>query len=416
MPISILAFVFLLIAAVSPAQEPLKHPGEGSFTGCTPPGAAVATLAGNDFGFALHRALREDGKNSVSSPWSVSEAFLFVRGCTTGTTMQEVETAFRWSSPSGAADTAVLDRSAAELRHELSSPTGPLKAANRLWLYSGVPAGTYREETIEALRKAHGPGVERIDFSAPEPARKTINAWVSERTDTRIPELVPAGVFDDLVRLVVTNAVYFKDVWKQSFDPAATKSAPFHVGPTESVPVPLMDGKISALFATGDDGTFVEIPFKGDRYAFAFFAALPPEGKTLAAFEDELDGAKFGRLRSAMKDVKDLRVRLPKLDFKSDYRLHERGLPELGVKAAFEFSDDWSPLIKERLRIRYVGHQATFVLDESGAEAAAATVVVAAKRGAPRKQPAFIADRPFLFAIVHRATGAVAFLGRFVKP
>ena len=31
-----------------------------------------------------------------------------------------------------------------------------MKAANRLWLYSGVPAGTYREETIEALRPKYG--------------------------------------------------------------------------------------------------------------------------------------------------------------------------------------------------------------------------------------------------------------------
>ena len=87
------------------------------------------------------------------------------------------------------------------------------------------------------------------------------------------------------------------------------------------------------------------------------------------------------------------------------------------MKEAFKFSADWSPLIADKLGITYVGHQATFVLDESGAEAAAATTVVVSKgAGSPKKAPAFIADRPFLFAIVHRATGAVAFLGRFVKP
>ncbi len=416
MPIPTLALFLFLVVTVATAQQPPKHPSEGAFTGCTPPGATVAAQANNDFGFALHRALREDGKNSVSSPWSVSEAFLFVRGCTTGKTRQEVEAAFRWSLPEGATDAAVIDRSAVELRERLKSATGPLKAANRLWLHAGVPAGTYREATIDALVKLHGGGVERIDFSTPEPARKSVNDWVSEQTARHIPELVPVGVLDASTRLVVTNAVHFKDVWAKSFDPAKTTAAPFHVNATETVSVPLMDGKRDVSFSTGAEGSFVEIPFQSDRFAYAFFAALPPEGRSLAEFEDGVDAAKFARWRAGLKDHKELRVRLPRLAFKSDYRLHERGLPELGMKEAFKFSADWSPLIADMLGIVYVGHQATFVLDESGAEAAAATVVVSARAGSAKKAPAFIADRPFLFAIVHRATGAVAFLGRFVKP
>ena len=63
-------------------------------------------------------------------------------------------------------------------------------------------------------------------------------------------------------------------------------------------------------------------------------------------------------------------------------------------------------------------HKAFASVDEAGTEAAAATAVVM-ERGMPPppKDPVlFRADRPFLFLIRHRPTGAILFLGRLVDP
>ena len=57
-------------------------------------------------------------------------------------------------------------------------------------------------------------------------------------------------------------------------------------------------------------------------------------------------------------------------------------------------------------------------VDEQGTEAAAATAVIGIATGAPdpTEPVRFIADRPFLIAIVDLATDAVVFLGRVVDP
>ena len=50
-------------------------------------------------------------------------------------------------------------------------------------------------------------------------------------------------------------------------------------------------------------------------------------------------------------------------------------------------------------------------------EAAAATVVMMLRGGAPSGEPIrFDADRPFVFAIRHAKTGAILFLGRLADP
>jgi serpin B len=401
MPHRLLSLLALFAASVA-AQDSGKPPEPA-------PAAALSRAKDlNGFAFDLHRALREEGKNLVASPWSVAEAFLFVRGCTTGDVRKEVDAAFRYS---GAGDAA--DDGAARLR-ALFEKSGAMRAANRMWLHSKVPAGYYREETVARLTNLHGEGVARLDFGEAEQARAAINGWVSERTAKLIPELLPPDVLGAAVRLVVTNAVHFKDAWKTPFDAKRTKEAPFRVSATESVPTMLMSGRIACRFGNYGDATVVEVPF-GDG-TFALFAALPPEATTLAALEDGLDAEKFAAWRKDLKDRDALLVKLPRTKLASDLKLHQRGLPELGLKRAFGMSTDWSPLVgADPLGIAYVGHQAVFEMNEQGAEAAAATVVVA-RAGSAARPPQFVADRPFLFAIVHRATGAIVFLGRYVKP
>ena len=54
-------------------------------------------------------------------------------------------------------------------------------------------------------------------------------------------------------------------------------------------------------------------------------------------------------------------------------------------------------------------------MDEKGTEAAAATALVMAVSAAPEPIE-MTADRPFIFAIAERETGAILFLGRVTDP
>uniref|UniRef100_A0A915I5E8 Serpin domain-containing protein n=1 Tax=Romanomermis culicivorax TaxID=13658 RepID=A0A915I5E8_ROMCU len=57
-------------------------------------------------------------------------------------------------------------------------------------------------------------------------------------------------------------------------------------------------------------------------------------------------------------------------------------------------------------------------VNEQGSEGAAASSLTISFRSAPsdEEQLIFVADRPFLFALVDKANGLILFLGRFVYP
>jgi serpin B len=67
------------------------------------------------------------------------------------------------------------------------------------------------------------------------------------------------------------------------------------------------------------------------------------------------------------------------------------------------------------LFIQDVVHQAFVAVDENGTEAAAATAVIIGEVSAPPPATLRI-DRPFVFVIIDRPTGATLFIGRVLDP
>ena len=62
-------------------------------------------------------------------------------------------------------------------------------------------------------------------------------------------------------------------------------------------------------------------------------------------------------------------------------------------------------------------HQTWLSVDESGIEAAAATVLIMIVVSGPAEPPVdVVLDRPFLFRIVDATTGAPLLLGRITDP
>ena len=62
-----------------------------------------------------------------------------------------------------------------------------------------------------------------------------------------------------------------------------------------------------------------------------------------------------------------------------------------------------------------VFHKAFVLVDEEGTEAAAATAAMVFVRGRPPPVSVSV-DRPFIFLIRDRETGAVLFVGRVLDP
>jgi len=109
-------------------------------------------------------------------------------------------------------------------------------------------------------------------------------------------------------------------------------------------------------------------------------------------------------------------VQLPRFRFESSWRLDDT-LKAMGMPTAFSGDADFSAMNgRKGLFISAVTHRAFVAVDEKGTEAAAATAVVMERKGRPAEPRLFKADRPFLFCIRDRETGALLFLGRVSDP
>jgi serpin B len=160
----------------------------------------------------------------------------------------------------------------------------------------------------------------------------------------------------------------------------------------------------------------VEIPFRGQQLAMVF--VLPPEDVGLAEFEQNLDGSRLSRLLAGLRNAPHglVDLKLPRFEMRTPLPLNSP-LRALGMKRAFGGAAEFAGIAAEQLFVSDVIHQAFVKVDEIGAEAAAATAIVMRKGGlATGDAFPFVADRPFLFAIVERSSGAILFFGRCVRP
>jgi serpin B len=285
-----------------------------------------------------------------------------------------------------------------------------LRVANRLWPQEGHE---FREAFLALVQRCYGAPVTPVDFRNAEAARQTINAWVEERTERKIQELIPLRILDPLTRLVLVNAIYFKGNWASPFEKNLTHPAPFWVTPGEQAQVQMMTQAHELGYAEFDGLQVLELPYAGEDASM--IVLLPRERDGLAALEAALTVQNLDQWTSGLTQDR-VEVFLPAFEVTFAVRL-DAALQSLGMVDAFSGARaDFSGMDGSRgLFIGAVLHKAFVAVNEEGTEAAAATAVVMG-RGMLMPPPVFRADHPFLFLIREKRTGSVLFLGRVVEP
>ncbi len=157
----------------------------------------------------------------------------------------------------------------------------------------------------------------------------------------------------------------------------------------------------------------IELPYAGDKLSMVIL--LPRKGVDLARVEQALSPEGLRQWRSAMEE-EDVVVFLPRFKTTMRFVLNDElaalGMPDAFDQARANFSGMTG---RPNLYISLVVHKAFVDVNEEGTEAAAATAVVMTGKSAHR-DTVFQADRPFIFAIVHRESGSILFLGRVMDP
>lgn len=408
---SLIPLAALVLAACAPAAEeaePHARPAADA-----PAVAADPADSTRRFALALHRELgREETGNIFFSPLSIATAFGPVTAGAGGETRAAIVRALSYPG-SGASLHSALGELGRSLGREREHAT--LTVANALWVKHGFGV---RPEFERIVRSDYGASVVQLDFAGnPDGSARAINAWVSERTNGRIPSLIEAESLDEYTRLVVTNAVYFLADWQSEFRPGATAPRPFTLADGSTIRTPMMSQR--SAFRHHDAGGFAAIDLPYRDPGLAMTVLLPAAHDGLPALEQALNPQRLADVLRALDAAEPVQVdlQLPKLELRTSYEM-EPALTRLGMGIAFSNRADFSGISQaEPLAIDRVIHKTFLRVDEKGTEAAAATGIEIGVVSMPAPpQIVFHADRPFLFMLRDRESGAILFFGRIMRP
>ena len=377
----------------------------------------------NEFAWDLYQQLKGEEGNLFFSPCSLRTALAMAYAGAKGQTAAQMERALRLTHR-GATLHATLAQTCQELQPGAKRDCD-LNIANSLWGQEGSP---WLDEFLTTLRTYYGGGLNEVDFAAaPEEAREKINAWVENNTNRKIRDLIPPGGLDQLTRLLLVNAVWFRGSWLYPFEAEDTTDEPFYLNAAEQVTAPLMhrDGE-GYLYAEVEGNQILELPYVGRRLTMVVMLPKTRDGlpELEAAITTEAIESWLERLR--WPRGKGMDVYLPGFCFTWGTKGMKEALAALGMVVPFEPGkadlsgmNGITPPADEALYMSQVYHKAFVGVNEAGTEAAAATGVIAVALGAcvdSPPPPVFRADHPFVFLIRDKVSGTILFLGRLVDP
>ncbi len=386
----------------------------------TAPSASAADMTalvdGNTtFGFDLYRILSKTEGNIFYSPYSISAALAMTYAGAKGDTAKHMADTLHFTLPQSRLHTAFnsLDIEMSKRGEGARGKDGKgfrLHVVNAIW---GQKNYSFLPSFLDVLAENYGAGLRIVDFiQETEKSRTKINTWVSDQTEDRIKDLIPAGAIDTQTRLVLTNAIYFNAAWLNQFSASATANAPFHMIDGKDKTVPMMKQTESYGYAEGDGYQAVELPYDGR--ALSMIVLLPRAGQ-FTSFQGSLDAQKVKGIIGTLKN-KQVALTMPKFQFDSEFSL-KKALVALGMEVEFTSDADFSGMTGNRdLFISDVIHKAFVAVDEKGTEAAAATAVIMSVTAMPLQPVEVTVDRPFIFLIRDVKTGAVLFIGQILNP
>jgi serpin B len=363
--------------------------------------------ADNNFTFSLFKKIPDSpGKNVMVSPLSISLALSMALNGAGGTTKTDMINALGLTGLSVDEINQVYSDLVVALKK--ADPDVVLNVANSIWIKKTFPV---LEPFITTNQKYYDARVERLDFTSS--ALSTINGWVNEKTNGKIPKILDQISAEEIMFLI--NAIYFKGKWQVQFSKDQTQNGSFSMTTGGLVTVPMM--KIKEKFGYSEQTGYKALEMPYGRGKFNMVILLPDIGKTPGQIMDQMNTSAWETLKSSMTSSAKVDVWLPQFKFTWESDLNGI-LSALGMSVAFSESQaDFSRINStDKLFITKVKHKTFIEVNEEGTEAAAATSVGIGVTSIGPAAPEFHVTRPFLFLITEEDTGAILFAGKVENP
>ncbi len=403
--ISTILLSLLLLSIISCKQEEF-----------TPPGSIVLDEksvelieAENEFGLELFQKIysqEEKYDNIMVSPLSVSLALAMTYNGANG----ETQTAMEETLKVYGLTSEEINESYATLVTALKSldPKVVLEIANAIYYREGF---SVEDDFISTNRNYYDAEVEALDFGSSQ-ALKTINKWVADKTHDKIDKILDNISGDQVMFLL--NAIYFNGIWQTKFDRDDTEDLPFYLENGSTINVPTMQKTESLPYYSNNLFSVVKLAYGAGNYNMFIF--LPQENNSVEDLVDELNASSWESWMENFTDSANIDLQLPRLKYGYEIKLNEV-LSEMGMGVSFTAAADFTGINKNGgLFIDYVKHKTFIEVNEKGTEAAAVTIVAIRENSAALHNLQFNVNRPFLYAITEKDTGAILFMGTVKNP
>ncbi|KAK8787723.1 hypothetical protein V5799_022499 [Amblyomma americanum] len=212
------------------------------------------------------------------------------------------------------------------------APEVTFHVANRIYSDQKFTVhGSYRA----LLEESYGATMQSVDFEiGHESILHEANAWVSEKTASKIQSNLPSGSVDANTALIHLSAICFRGFWQWPFDLVYSMRQLFRLNYHEAVQANIMfQCQIFKLGCSEElRASALEMPYRGQMMSMVIF--VPDDVEGLRNLEQSLTPANLSELLAGMKLVDNVQLFLPKFRIEHSVALRET-LEDLGVKDLF---------------------------------------------------------------------------------
>lgn len=264
-------------------------------------------------------------------------------------------------------------------------------------------------EFAKTVGESYQAAIESLDFSSAKTTSR-INGWCSEHTDGMIPKIITQ--VDASAISYLLNAIYFNGTWTSKFDAHNTKQENFRGFTRDIQKVDMMHQVKKFRYLDNDTFKAVNLPYGNGSYSMTVF--LPNEDKSIFDMMKVLDAEKLAQVNRDM-DYCMVNLKLPKFTTETSLGLNDI-ISKLGAPMMFNPSQaDFSQFAKGNFFVSKMLQKAKIEVSEQGTKAAAVTAAIMLTSAAPMeyRHVDFIANRPFVYMITDRQSGAILFMGQY---
>ncbi|OZC05995.1 serine proteinase inhibitor [Onchocerca flexuosa] len=278
-----------------------------------------------------------------------------------------------------------------------------LHLANRFYLQQGLLRKRNIKRTLELY---YNESLHYFENGRKHEFVKEVDEWISSETNSEITELIAGNSINQETKMLLLSSIYFNGTWLSQFFPQGTREMNFYISENKLKKVPMMTQTNYFYYYEDSSAKVVKLPYVDRKIEMLLI--MPKKRFGLLNVLRNLTGNDLLRYfyHGAPRRVE---LRLPKFELIGKRDLKET-LQKFGITHAFSISAEFTKLTFITIFVNNVMHASSIAVNEKGTGSVAYTGACSGDPLSATEE--FIADQPFLFAIVHDRT-TISFAGQF---